>query len=222
MTSGDIGLKDAGSEPNDLFDDPAMSEIAKIAGIARQDTLADLQTRLRNVGQEYRRIISITPCDLPGAPSDDTLSQRLAWVDAQLLNPIERVLEALDPENRHLLSLWPEEPDANLIPDYDEIAERLKSLRILGQNLAIIIAKYRFHDLPPSPLIRYRIVAAIAEVLDDALPDLRPSRGTYDPSTKQFHGVYPALVRRIFLEITGLHEQLDRLIKEQVDERRRQ
>lgn len=69
--------------------------------------------------------------------------------------------------------------------------------------------------------IRYRIIAAIAEVLDDALPDLRPSRGTYDATTKQFYGVYPAVVCRIFLEITGLNEQLDRLIKEQVDQRRR-
>lgn len=176
---------------------------------------------MKSVGAEYRRIISITPCDLPGAPSDDTLSQRLAWVDAQLLNPIAKLLEALDPENRHMLSLWPEEPDPELIPDYDAIGEQLKGLQVLGQNLAIIIAKCRFHDLPPGPLIRYRIVAAIAEVLDGALPDLRPSRGTYDATTKQFYGVYPALVRRIFLEITGLNEQLDRLIKEQVDQRRR-
>ncbi|MGR3604812.1 hypothetical protein [Sulfitobacter sp.] len=215
-------MKDTTSELNELFGDAVMQEIAKVAGLADEAAIADLQTRLKAVGTEYRRVISITPCDLPGAPSDDTLSQRLAWVDAQLLNPITRLLEALEPENRHLLSLWPEEPDADLIPDYDEIAERLKSLRILGQNLAIIIAKYRFHDLPPGPLIRYRIVAAIAEVLDEALPDLRPSRGTYDASTKQFHGVYPTLIRRIFLEITGLHEQLDRLIKEQVDQRRRQ
>ncbi|WP_338445849.1 hypothetical protein V5F89_11925 [Pelagerythrobacter marensis] len=197
-----------------------MQEIADIAGVAGKGAIADLQTRLKAVGTEYRRVISITPCDLPGAPSGDTLSQRLAWVDAQLLNPVERLLEALEPENRHMLSLWPEEPNADLIPDYDEIAEQLENLQLLGKNLAIIIAKYRFHDLPPGPLIRYRIVAAIAEVLDDALPDLRPSRGTYDVSTKQFHGVYPALIRRIFLEITGLHEQLDRLIKEQVDERR--
>ena len=199
-----------------------MQEIAEIVGVADEAAIADLQARLKSIGTEYRRIISITPCDLPGAPSDDTLSKRLAWVDAQLLNPVEKLLEALDPENRHMLSLWPEEPNPKLIPDYDAIAEQLEKLQLLGKNLAIIIAKYRYHDLPPGPLIRYRIVAAIAAVLDEALPDLRPSRGTYDAASKRFHGVYPALVRRIFLEITGLHEQLDRLIKEQVDERRQQ
>lgn len=91
-----------------LFGDAVMQEIAEIAGVANKTAIADLQARLKSVGTEYRRIISITPCDLPGAPSADTLSQRLAWVDAQLLNPITRLLEALDPESRHLLSLWPE------------------------------------------------------------------------------------------------------------------
>lgn len=197
-----------------------MAEIAAIIGIADAATLAALQERLRTIGGEYRRIISATPCDLPGAPSDETLSQRLAWVDAQFLNPLEKLLDALDPENRHMLSLWPEEVSPELIPDCNAIAEQLKGLQVLGWNVAVKIAKYRHHELPHGPLIRYRIIASIASVLDEALSDIRPSRGTYDATTKQFYGVYPALIRRIFLEITGLNEQLDRLIKEQVDQRR--
>ncbi|WP_089214150.1 hypothetical protein [Sphingopyxis indica] len=214
-------MQDFTRHPTDLFGDAAMAEIADIVGVTGGAALDVLQERLRAVATEYRRVISVTPCDMPGAPSDETLSQRLAWVDAQLLNPIGKLLEALDPENRHMLSLWPEEVSPELVPDCDAIAEQLKGLQVLGWNVAIMIAKYRHHDLPHGPLIRYHIVAAIAEVLDEALPDLRPSRGTYDATTKQFYGVYPALVRRIFLEITGLNEQLDRLIKEQVDQRRR-
>lgn len=214
-------MKDTANEPGGLFDDAAMAEIAKLARTdVDQDAITILQAKLRKVGEEYRRIISITPSSLRGAPSTHTLSQRLDWVDAQVLNPIERLLEALDPENRHLLSLWPEEPDPELIPDYDDIAEGLRSMKLLGQNLAIILAKYRYHDLQPGPMIRYNIVAAIAAVLDENLPTLRASRGTFDPNTKRFHGPYPEVMRRIFQEITGTYEQLDALIKEQVDERR--
>lgn len=214
-------MKDFTSDPNDLFGDAAMTEIGGIIGVTDQTALGLLRERLRAVATEYRRVISVTPCDLPGAPSDETLSQRLAWVDAQFLNPLEKLLEALEPKNRHMLSLWPEEVSPELVPDFDAIAEQLKGLQVLGWNVAIMIAKYRHHDLPHGPLIRYRIVASIADVLAAALPELRPSRGTYDAATKQFHGVYPALIRRIFLEITGLNEQLDRLINEQVDQRRR-
>lgn len=199
-----------------------MAKISQIAGVTDETALASLREALLAIAKEYRRIISVTPCNMPGAPSDDTLSQRLAWVDSQLLNPVGKLLEALDPRNRHLLSLWPEEVSEELIPDYDVLAEQLKGLQVLGWNLAIMIAKYRHHDLPHGPLIRYRIVTAITHALDDALPDVRPSRGTYDTATKQYYGAYPALVRLIFLEITDLHEQLDHLIKEQVDERRRQ
>src|SRR3546814_11534137 len=97
-----------------------MAEIADIVGVTGGAALDVLQERLRAVATEYRRVISVTPCDMPGAPSDETLSQRLAWVDAQLLNPIGKLLEALDPENRHMLSLWPEEVSPELVPDRSE------------------------------------------------------------------------------------------------------
>lgn len=199
-----------------------MAEIAELARINEdQDAFSSLQLRLRSISEEYRRVISMTPSSLRGAPSSHTLSQRLDWVDAHLLNPIDRLLEALDPENRHLLSLWPEEPAPELIPNYDDIAEDLRKLKLLGQNLAIILAKYRHYDLQPGPMIRYNIVARVAAALDEALPSLRPSRGTFDPDSKRFYGHYPEVMRRIFQEITGTYEQLDGLIKEQVDERRK-
>lgn len=186
---------------------------------AVKDPIA-LQTELRTIAAEHRRVVSMTPCDLPGAPSDHTHSQRLEWLDSQFLNPIDRILEALDPECRHLLSLWPEEAVDELMPDFDEAKRQLEHLRTLGQNVAINLVQHRYADLPFGQLIRFKVVSAICRVLDVYVPHLRPSRGTYDRTSKQFYGVYPAIVRRIFLEITGLHDQLDRLIKEQVGQRR--
>lgn len=195
-----------------------MAEIAAISPGTQINDGAGLQRELQILAREIRRVISITPCDLPGAPSNHTHSERLDWVDAQLLNPIERLEEALDPENRFLLSLWPEEVIA-IMPDFNEARRHLQELKNLGQHLAINIAQHRYAKLTFGNLIRFKIVAGICSILDDHWPSLRPSRGTYDDVSKRYEGSYPAVLRRIFREITGLNEQLDRLIKEQIDER---
>lgn len=203
-----------------LFGDAVMSEIASLAKITDRTHLAALQDRLHSIGTEIRRIIASTPCDLPGAPSAHTHSERFDWVDTQLLNPITKLLEAIDPANRHMLSLWPEGVVEDLMPDFEEVENQLRDFQKLAWHLSITLLTYRKADLPIGPLIRFQLVALTADALDEFAPDLKPSRGTYDAATKQYYGHYPSIIRRVFLEITGLHEQLDRLIKEQVDQRR--
>lgn len=197
-----------------------MASIAAISLGRQIDDQAGLQRELQMLAREIRRVISITPCDLPGAPSNHTHSERLDWVDTQLLNPIERLEEALDPGNRYLLSLWPEEVIDEIMPDFDEAGRHLQELKNLGQHLVINIAQHRYAKLTFGNLIRFKIVAGTCSILDEQWPSLRPSRGTFDDVSKRFEGVYPEVVRQIFREITGQNEQLDRLIKEQIDERR--
>lgn len=213
-------MKDFRAGKGGLFDDQTMADIAANSLSTQINDKAGLQRELQILAREIRRVISITPCDLPGAPSNHTHSERLDWVDAHLLNPIERLEEALDPENRFLLSLWPEEVIDEIMPDFDEARQHLQELKNLGQHLAINIAQHRYAKLTFGNLIRFKIVAGICSILDEHWPSLRPSRGTFDDVSKRYEGNYPAVVRQIFREITGLNEQLDRLIKEQIDERR--
>lgn len=197
-----------------VFDDPAMVRIAEI--IKLSVTSPEMQ-RLRNlllpVGGYYRRVIATTPTEL-------SLSKRLEWIDSQVLNPLDKLLAALKPDARSMFSLWPEEVDDALLPDFVEVTKQLEHLQLLARNVAVVVAKYRFHELPFGQLIRYRIVHSIADVVAEALPTVKPTRGTYDRETKRFNGVYPDLIRAIFKEITGENEQLDNLIKEQVEARR--
>ena len=208
------------ADMTDPFDDQAMDEIAAIPRGIEINDKSGLQRDLQILAREIRRIISITPCDLPGAPSNHSHSERLDWLDTQFLNPIAKLEEALDPDNRFMLSLWPEEVIDELMPNFDEALRHLQHLKTLGQNVAINIVQHRYAKLTFGNLIRFKIVAGICSILDEHWPSLRPSRGTFDEVSKRYEGHYPAVVREIFLEITGLHEQLDRLIKEQVDERR--
>lgn len=218
---GDRSLGNLPDAKVELFDEGVIVTIASDAGLTDPAQIATLQERLQAIGTEFRRVIAATPNDLPGRPSSHTHSERLDWLDAQVLNPIEKLLGALDPSQRHMLSLWPNEVVDEIMPDFDEVRRQVEHLQLLARNLAITIAMHRKADLPFGPLIRFQIVAATASILDELAPSLKPSRGTYDAATKQYHGRYPAIIRRIFLEITGLHEQLDRLIQEQVDQRRK-
>lgn len=218
---GDQSSTNSRNTTVDLFGEGVMVEIAANAGLTDPAQVARLQGRLQAIGTEFRRVIATTPNDLPGRPSTHTHSERLDWLDTQVLNPIEKLLGALDPSQRHMLSLWPNEVVDELMPDFDEVRRQVEHLQLLAQNLAITIVMHRKADLPFGPLIRFQIVAATASILDELAPNLKPSRGTYDATTKQYYGHYPAIIRRVFLEITGLHEQLDRLIQEQVDHRRK-
>jgi hypothetical protein len=161
----------------------------------------------------YRRVMATTPTEF-------SLSQRLEWLDTQVLNPLTKLIPAVGPDARKMFSMWPEEIEERLLPDLDEVGKHLEHLQLLARNVAIVVAKYRFHDLPFGQLIRYRIVDSIADAVAEALPQLKPSRGTYDKETKGFNGIYPGLIRAIYQEITGESEQLDHLIKEQVKQRR--
>lgn len=185
----------------------------KIRPRVSDDQLERLRSLLRPMRAHYRRVMATTPTEF-------SLSQRLEWLDTQVLNPLDKLLVAVGPDNRSMFSMWPEEVDDALLPDLDEVGKHLEHLQLFARNVAIVVAKYRFHDLPFGQLIRYRIVHAIADAVAEALPQLKPSRGTYDKETKGFNGIYPDLIRAIYQEITSEGEQLDHLIKEQVKQRR--
>ena len=209
------------SNPDEPFSDVIMKRLARVAGIASDpERIARLHEHLLPIGIYYRRVIATTPSELKSAPRSDNLTQRRDWMDSNVLNPLAKLLAALEPEWRSMFSMWPEEVDEKLMPDFDRVKRELDHLHLLASNAIIVIVKYRFHDLPIGQLIRYRIVASAADAVAKALPDMKPSRGTYDKETKGFNGPYPDLIRAIYKEITGEDEQLDRLIKEQVDARR--
>lgn len=78
------------------FSDAWLVEFRKIVGDG--EGLEALRAELAEIGQRYRRVIETTPCDLPGAPCNKTLTQRIEWLDAQVLSPSNRLLAALEAE----------------------------------------------------------------------------------------------------------------------------
>lgn len=77
----------------------------------------------------------------------------------------------------------------------------------------------RAHNVSPGWEIKFEIVRAIAAVFADILPDLKPSRGTYDREAKQYRGFFPEAIVAAFIEITGFEEdRLDRHIADYIEE----
>ena len=203
------------------FGEKALQDIAAIAKVFDDpDAVERLRSVLVPMGNEYRRIVSMVPSELERAPGHDGHSERLEWIDTQILNPLKKLIPALAEGRRYMFSMWPQEVRPPDIPDWDLLLKNLEFLENLARNTTLATAFYLHHHVYMGPLLRYRIVSSAMDALGQALPNLKPSRGTYDKETKGFNGPYPDVIRAIYKEITGETEQLDRPIKELIEKRR--
>jgi hypothetical protein len=136
------GNATAVTEPT-ATDDPAFPRdvLTKIAGEAKitaPDRLAILADRLDYLAAYYRDVLSSMPNEFEiFAPFDATLTDRVNWLDVEVLNTLERLIAALSPENRAWFSLWPNDVTDELKPDYDAALAHLESLRLMAQNVVI-------------------------------------------------------------------------------------
>lgn len=199
-----------------------MFELGRILRLKSKDQprLDALQTRLQEVATRYRVMIATVPSDLPGAPfPEKTLTKRHEWVDANILNPVSRLRDAISDENRPLLSTWPEFMGMAPPVDFAALDAELEKVEQLGKYLWMNTRIRRAHNVSPGWEIKFEIVRAIAGVFSDILPNLKPSRGTYDREANQYRGSFPEAIILAFAEITGFEgERLDRHIADYIEE----
>lgn len=194
---------------------------AKETKFADTERLAALTSRLEALAAHYRDVLSSMPNEFDRfAPFDATLSERVDWLDTEVLNPLKRLIAAVGPENQPWFSLWPHEVVDELKPNFDVARGQLEHLQLMAQNVVINLVVHRKASLPFNEFLRFHIVSDIAAVLGDVLPELQPSRGTYSKLQGEFVGRYPAIIRAAYHAITGEAHSLDRLIKEIVEQRR--
>lgn len=189
----------------------------------REDTVVDaLQARLRDLSVYYRQLIRTVPSDLPGAPLREmTLTKRHEWVDSHILTPVARIKEALSEDSRPLLSTWPEFMGSPPEIDVDALTAELERLEILGKYLWMNTRIRRNANVSVGWEIKFEIVRAVASVLADLVPELTPSRGTYDKERKAYVGRFPEAITIACHEISGFDgEGVDRQIADFVEEYR--
>ncbi len=192
------------------FDENWFVEFRRIVG--ENEGLDALRADLTKIGRRYRRVIEATPCDLPGAPYNKTLTQRIDWLDAQVLSPCERLLAALEAEKSPMFSTWPYEHEFPDAPDRSSIRDSVSTLHAFATRLRRNLASEQQADAGTSQEIRAMIYYDALEAVKRHLPNLKPSRGVYDPELDRYVGRFPEAMRHIYREITGLDEQIVRLI----------
>lgn len=207
---------------NDLFGTECMSKIVADLHLKNpsEAKLRAFQRDLRRLGRKFQRIISRTPLKFPQSPADLSLTRRIEWLDANVLNPSERLIKALEHQNRHMFSTWPDDEPFPPLPNLPQLRKSVRQLHLFARALRTQLGYYQKKRASLTQELRFIVVSDLTEVLLKHFPEVSFSRGTAQPRHGMV-GPYPAFVRRAFREITGLHEQLDDPIRDVVDSHRR-
>lgn len=141
-----------------------------------------------------------------------SLTQRTTWLQRKVINPIETLEAALTDENVPHFAHW--ERYGEVEPAADEallssLAELKNRATRLKAEFADEITGEKAGKVTHTHEIRYYIVHVCLSELRDCYPNLKLSRGNWDKEIKIATGAIPDFVRRVFLETTGQHEQLD-------------
>jgi hypothetical protein len=186
-----------------------MAEIASILGLAHGEQLDKLGSELKKYGIAIRQTIRSVPNGFPDAPFNESNTQRIKWIENNILTPVGKLLQAFEEKNAPRLSLWPEDRRMPSTIASERFIEELAEVREKAATLHFLLAEQIEGKLAPNSELRYDIVSNLIASAIENYPDLKMSRGTYDKKLKAMIGQTPAYVRCGFKEITGLSEQLD-------------
>lgn len=207
-----MGGKDPGPDGSEVFGEQCRQDVGGILRILNNDRFPAFWAALRENCLKIRRGIETTPNSFRIAPFDATLTQRLQWLQANVLNPIEKLKAAIAEDKQPHFHHWEQygngEPPAtpgliaeleNLERKATEIAEWLE-----GDRSGARWGAHSHNDE-----IRYYIVFTAIEELRKHFPEVKLTRGNWDEGVRIMSGAVPDYVRRVFLETAGREEQLN-------------
>ncbi len=172
----------------------------------------DFWVKISASGKAKRRALQISPSAFAISPFDMSATQRITWLQRNVMHPVERLETALEAPNKPHFVHWEEKylgPRGSFLPE--DIDSTFAGLAALRDQAEALIAKLRVDlrmKVQANDEIRFNIVYDAIWDLHDFFPDFPLSRGNWDPEYKQV-GILPDYVRRVFLETKGDHEQLD-------------
>lgn len=199
------------------FDAVWLAEFRKKSGITDEAALAALQTELQRLGQHYRRIIETTPCDLKGSPFNRTLTQRGNWLQKQVISPAEKLLAALADGQQAMFSTWPYEHEFEAFPDRAQMRKDLENLLKFAERLHRNLRGEQAADAATNHELRYYIFKDAYVAVRRHLPGLKPTQSKFaaleSEKTKRYVDPFAEAMRHIYAHITGIDDQLVRLIR---------
>jgi len=201
------------SDQNELFGSNFRNDIGKILGLAEDPDFPVFLDGIAASGKLKRSVLEKTPSAFSISPPDMSATQRVTWLERNILHPVAKIEAALAEENHPHFIHWETELLERQPPcPARDIEGLLSSLNELRGQAEDIITKLKLDldmKVQTTDEIRFSIVYDAIQDLHEAYPNFRLSRGNWYTELKQTVGVLPEFVRRVFLETTGHHEQLD-------------
>lgn len=210
---------------HERFGDACRTEIGRILGLLGHPNFPTFWKELRAECLKIQQGIITSPNGFKLAPFDASLTQRIEWLKINVLNPIEKLTEALSASNHSHFRHW-EEYGEVVPPDRTSLLEKLNSLKLEANSISHWLegeVSGRIWDdkIRHGDEIRFAIVYNAIHAVNDHFPEFSVSRGNWDGELRKMTGIIPDYVRRVFLETTGQNEQLDGPVKDVVSEIRK-
>ncbi|NVK95626.1 hypothetical protein [Ruegeria pomeroyi] len=194
------------------FGSACRKDVGAILGLKDDPRFPDFWEKISASGKVKRRALQMSPSAFAISPFDMSATQRITWLKRNVLHPVERLESALANENAPHFVHWEDqlrEPQDGIVPvDCVELLSGLAALKVQAINVISKLECDLGMKVQTTDEIRFTIVYDAIWDLHDFFPEFPLSRGNWDPEHKQV-GILPDYVRRVFLETTGDHEQLD-------------
>jgi hypothetical protein len=194
------------------FGPACREDVGAILGLKDDPRFPDFWEKIRATGKAKRRALQMSPSAFAVSPLDMSATQRITWLKRNVLHPVERLESALANENMPHFVHWEDElldrQEGNVPLDGDDFLSGLAALKAQANDLIAKLELDLRMKVQTTDEIRFTIVYDAIWDLHDFFPEFPLSRGNWDPEHKQV-GILPDYVRRVFLETTGQHEQLD-------------
>lgn len=209
-------MKDFQTDAAERFSEKTMRELAGILKISDETALEAFRHELVDMCAHYRAVISALPCDLPGAPSNISLTKRADWLEINVIKPAERLLKSLEPGQKPMFATWPYPLTVPEFQDHSDLRNELAALQASSAELRDSLRGQQSEDAGHNQELRAEIFSAVAIVLRRHCADAKPNRGVYDAGHQRRIGTYVDAVTLIYSKVTGLSDNLDRLIRTEI------
>jgi hypothetical protein len=220
-----MGGSGDGVGEHDGFGDTCRTEIGRILGLLDHPNFPTFWNELRTECLKIQQGIMTSPNGFKLAPFDSSLTQRIGWLKINVLNPLEKLIDALSASNQPYFRHW-EEYGREAAPSRGPLLDNLSALQretaaISGWLEGEVSGNTWDAKIRHTEEIRFYVVSICVEAVHAHFPSFPISRGNWDKELHRMTGIIPDYVRRIFLATTGQTEQLDSQIKEVIENLRK-
>ena len=188
-------------ETPDFFSDKLIKRICREVGVKEEANQGELSKELRDIAQSYWMAAMSSPLNVANGPDSLSPDERIRKISSTVLNPANKLLEALAVDNLALLSEWPDKLPSPA-PDREHLLAELSLLIVRVRDLTEVLEDRKRKGSPLSHEFKIDLANALTDVFERHFPSVSPARGGYD-QTKDPSSEYTHFITACASEIFG-------------------